>query len=164
MPRPLLREWTPLHFTNFQSKGIFWFLNKAILEILYLPCCLSVLPTYGSLPLGVGDVLVFKASPRSRGLEWTMYLLEELCRGSSWRIWGEFLAAYHCCQLTALFPSGLRTYWSSKHSGACADLTRWCLNWIRGCFSNSFFLLFHSVGFKTVWLYKFEFFLLYNRY
>ena len=58
----------------------------AILELLYLPYCLSLLPTYGSLPLGVADVLVFKVSPRSRGLEWTMSLLEELCRGSPWRI------------------------------------------------------------------------------
>ena len=45
----------------------------AILELLYLPYCLSLLPTYGSLPPGVADVLVFKAFPLSRGLEWMIY-------------------------------------------------------------------------------------------
>ena len=93
MPRPLLREWTPLHFTNFQSKGTFGFLNMAILELLYLACCLSLLPTYGSLPLGVADVLVFKAFPLSCGLEWTMSLLEELF---SWKL-VEDLWIVSCC-------------------------------------------------------------------
>ena len=59
---------------------------KLVEDLRIVSCCLSLLPTYGSLPPGVADVLVFKAFPLSRGLEWTISLLEELCHGSSKRI------------------------------------------------------------------------------
>ena len=34
---------------------------EAMEDLRIVSCCLSLLPTYGSLPPGVADVLVFKA-------------------------------------------------------------------------------------------------------